>query len=102
MFSMSEVNDFGYEKFVKVFGNVVEKCPVVAATAYEAHPFEDVDELQQCLEEALDLMPERGGYRLLITSGVYSFVNLLKNGVISGCSFSNRGFRIKETWLFLK
>ena len=76
MFSMSEVNDFGYETFVKVFGNVVEKCPVVAATAYEAHPFEDVDELQQFLEEALDLMPDRGRYRLLITSGVYPFVGL--------------------------
>lgn len=54
------VNDLSYEEFVDVFGNVVERCPVVAAAVWPRRPFRDVGELEAAINHFIDALPQSG------------------------------------------
>ncbi|XP_051910490.1 2-oxo-4-hydroxy-4-carboxy-5-ureidoimidazoline decarboxylase isoform X3 [Hippocampus zosterae] len=57
---LSRVNELPYEEFVKIFGNVVERCPIVAAAVCSQRPFADVDALEAAICDFIDALSESG------------------------------------------
>lgn len=57
---ISEVNALGFEEFIKIFGNVVEMCPLVAAAVWSNLPFQDLESLQNSIETFVDQLPLAG------------------------------------------
>ncbi|XP_010888305.1 2-oxo-4-hydroxy-4-carboxy-5-ureidoimidazoline decarboxylase [Esox lucius] len=54
------VNSLPYEDFVDVFGNVVEKCPIVAAAVWSRRPFSSLADLVASINDFIDALPESG------------------------------------------
>lgn len=57
---ITAVNDLSYEEFVNIFGNVVEKCPIVAAAVWSARPFLSFPALEAAINEFIDVLPQSG------------------------------------------
>lgn len=57
---ISAVNALPYEDFVHVFGNVVEKCPLITAAVWSRRPFENLAALEAAINEFIDALPESG------------------------------------------
>ncbi|KAF7213891.1 2-oxo-4-hydroxy-4-carboxy-5-ureidoimidazoline decarboxylase [Nothobranchius furzeri] len=57
---ISAVNALPYEDFVNLFGNVVEKCPLVAAAVWTKRPFVSLSLLEAAINEFIDALPEAG------------------------------------------
>ncbi|XP_041670272.1 2-oxo-4-hydroxy-4-carboxy-5-ureidoimidazoline decarboxylase [Cheilinus undulatus] len=57
---ISAVNALPYEDFVNIFGNVVEKAPMVAAAVWSRRPFMSVSALETAVSEFIDALPESG------------------------------------------
>ncbi|XP_037135374.1 2-oxo-4-hydroxy-4-carboxy-5-ureidoimidazoline decarboxylase [Syngnathus acus] len=57
---LSQVNEVPYEQFIKVFGNVVEKCPIVAAAVCSQRPFADLEALETAIYDFIDALSESG------------------------------------------
>lgn len=57
------VNSMDFGEFVDVFGNVVERCPVVAAAVWSQRPFRDADDLAEHFSAFLDALPVPGKAR---------------------------------------
>ncbi|KAM3860490.1 2-oxo-4-hydroxy-4-carboxy-5-ureidoimidazoline decarboxylase [Diretmus argenteus] len=54
------VNALSYEDFVNIFGNVVEKCPLVAAAVWSLRPFASLAALEAAISEFIEALPESG------------------------------------------
>lgn len=50
--------DFG--DFVDVFGNVIERCPLVAAAVWSQRPFSDLEDLEKHFFAFIDALPQSG------------------------------------------
>lgn len=57
---ITAVNALTYEQFIEIFGNVVEKCPLIPAAIWTQRPFSDVTDLQNHLAEFIDSLPDTG------------------------------------------
>ncbi|XP_019962659.2 2-oxo-4-hydroxy-4-carboxy-5-ureidoimidazoline decarboxylase-like [Paralichthys olivaceus] len=57
---ISKVNALSYEDFVDIFGNVVEKCPIIAAAVWSRRPFVSLSALETAFSEFVDALPESG------------------------------------------
>lgn len=57
------MNSMDFGEFVDVFGNVVERCPVVAAAVWSQRPFRDADDLAEHFSAFLDTLPVPGKAR---------------------------------------
>ncbi|KAL1006506.1 hypothetical protein UPYG_G00073220 [Umbra pygmaea] len=57
---LASVNSLSYEDFVEVFGNVVEKCPIVAAAVWSRRPFSSLADLEASYNDFIDTLPESG------------------------------------------
>lgn len=57
---LASVNALSYEDFVELLGNVVEKCPIVAAAAWSRRPFGTVSDLEAAITEFIDSLPHSG------------------------------------------
>ncbi|XP_061661090.1 2-oxo-4-hydroxy-4-carboxy-5-ureidoimidazoline decarboxylase isoform X2 [Syngnathoides biaculeatus] len=57
---LSQVNELPYEDFVKIFGNVVERCPIVAAAVCSQRPFADIDAFEATICDFIDALSEAG------------------------------------------
>lgn len=57
---ITAANDLSYEEFVNIFGNVVEKCPIVAAAVWSKRPFLSSTALQAAINEFIDILPQSG------------------------------------------
>ncbi|MBN3309790.1 URAD decarboxylase, partial [Amia calva] len=57
---MRQVNSLSYEEFVETFGNVVERCPVVAAAVWSGRPFANSHDLEASIGEFIDSLPVAG------------------------------------------
>ncbi|XP_028289696.1 2-oxo-4-hydroxy-4-carboxy-5-ureidoimidazoline decarboxylase [Gouania willdenowi] len=57
---ISAVNALPYEDFVNMFGNVVERCPIVAAAVWSRRPFENFKAVETAIHEFIDELPESG------------------------------------------
>ncbi|XP_022599970.1 putative 2-oxo-4-hydroxy-4-carboxy-5-ureidoimidazoline decarboxylase [Seriola dumerili] len=54
------VNALPYEDFVNIFGNVVEKCPIITASVWSKRPFVSLPALEAAISEFIDSLPESG------------------------------------------
>lgn len=50
--------DFG--EFTDVFGNVIERCPLVAAAVWSQRPFSDLEDLEKHFFAFIDALPQSG------------------------------------------
>ncbi|KAJ8375413.1 hypothetical protein SKAU_G00059930 [Synaphobranchus kaupii] len=57
---ISAVNSLSYEEFVEIFGNVVEKCPLVAATVWSQRPFSSISDIETAITDFIDGLPNAG------------------------------------------
>ncbi|XP_020368790.1 2-oxo-4-hydroxy-4-carboxy-5-ureidoimidazoline decarboxylase [Rhincodon typus] len=57
---MQVVNSMNYEQFVDVFGNVIEKCPLIAAAVWTKRPFSSVSALEKSFGDFIDSLPRSG------------------------------------------
>ncbi|XP_072234198.1 2-oxo-4-hydroxy-4-carboxy-5-ureidoimidazoline decarboxylase [Leuresthes tenuis] len=57
---IAAVNALPYEDFVNIFGNVVEKCPVITAAVWTGRPFASLSALEAAINEFIDALPESG------------------------------------------
>lgn len=57
---IAAVNDLSYEEFVNIFGNVVEKCPIVAAAVWPERPFLSFTALEAAINDFIDILPHAG------------------------------------------
>uniref|UniRef100_A0A3Q2PQ69 2-oxo-4-hydroxy-4-carboxy-5-ureidoimidazoline decarboxylase n=1 Tax=Fundulus heteroclitus TaxID=8078 RepID=A0A3Q2PQ69_FUNHE len=57
---ISAVNALSYEDFVNIFGNVVEKCPLITAAVWTSRPFIGLNALEAAINEFIDALPESG------------------------------------------
>ncbi|KAM3592962.1 uncharacterized protein V6R79_002641 [Siganus canaliculatus] len=57
---ISTVNALPYEDFVKIFGNVVEKCPIITAAVWSRRPFVTLAALEAAINAFIDALPESG------------------------------------------
>ncbi|XP_018423304.1 PREDICTED: putative 2-oxo-4-hydroxy-4-carboxy-5-ureidoimidazoline decarboxylase [Nanorana parkeri] len=58
--TMQAVNAMSYEEFLDVFGNIIEKCPLITAAVWSNHPFSSVNEMEECVYEFIDSLPSSG------------------------------------------
>ncbi|XP_057619409.1 putative 2-oxo-4-hydroxy-4-carboxy-5-ureidoimidazoline decarboxylase [Chionomys nivalis] len=57
---MEKVNSMGFGEFVDVFGNVIEKCPLVAAAVWSQRPFSGSEDLEKHFFDFIDALPRSG------------------------------------------
>ncbi|KAF1373012.1 hypothetical protein PFLUV_G00255930 [Perca fluviatilis] len=57
---IATVNALPYEDFVNIFGNVVEKCPIITAAVWSGRPFVNLTALETAISEFIDALPESG------------------------------------------
>ncbi|XP_043929205.1 putative 2-oxo-4-hydroxy-4-carboxy-5-ureidoimidazoline decarboxylase [Protopterus annectens] len=55
-----DINSMNYESFLDVFGNVVEKCPVIVAAIWSRCPFLSVSDMESSIAEFIDSLPQSG------------------------------------------
>ncbi|XP_030055249.1 putative 2-oxo-4-hydroxy-4-carboxy-5-ureidoimidazoline decarboxylase [Microcaecilia unicolor] len=58
--NMKAVNSMNYEEFIDLFGNAVEKCPLIAAAIWSKRPFTTVVDLETSIFEFIDSLPQTG------------------------------------------
>ncbi|KAK7879031.1 hypothetical protein WMY93_030784 [Mugilogobius chulae] len=57
---VAALNALGFEDFVAIFGNVVEKCPLIAAAVWSRRPFDNFPALEAAFSEFIDALPNSG------------------------------------------
>ncbi|KAM6970933.1 2-oxo-4-hydroxy-4-carboxy-5-ureidoimidazoline decarboxylase [Tautogolabrus adspersus] len=57
---VAAVNTLPYEDFVNIFGNVVEKCPLITAAVWSSRPFLSLSTLETAINEFIDALPDSG------------------------------------------
>ncbi|KAJ8246205.1 hypothetical protein GJAV_G00264900 [Gymnothorax javanicus] len=57
---ISVVNSLSYEEFLEIFGNVVEKCPLVAAAVWSQRPFTSVGDIETAIADFISSLPNSG------------------------------------------
>ncbi|KAM9713315.1 2-oxo-4-hydroxy-4-carboxy-5-ureidoimidazoline decarboxylase [Menidia menidia] len=57
---IAAVNGLPYEDFVDIFGNVVEKCPIITAAVWTKRPFASLNALEAAIHEFIDALPQSG------------------------------------------
>ncbi|XP_056594453.1 2-oxo-4-hydroxy-4-carboxy-5-ureidoimidazoline decarboxylase [Triplophysa dalaica] len=54
------VNSLTYEDFVKIFGSLVEKCPLISAAVWSRRPFKDLADFETHITEFIHNLPDSG------------------------------------------
>ncbi|XP_012505336.1 PREDICTED: putative 2-oxo-4-hydroxy-4-carboxy-5-ureidoimidazoline decarboxylase isoform X2 [Propithecus coquereli] len=57
---IEQVNSMDFGEFVDVFGNVIERCPLIAAAVWSQRPFSDVEDLEKHFFAFIDALPQSG------------------------------------------
>ncbi|KAM9332628.1 2-oxo-4-hydroxy-4-carboxy-5-ureidoimidazoline decarboxylase [Pholidichthys leucotaenia] len=57
---IAAINALTYEDFVNIFGNVVEKCPLITAAVWSRRPFLSLKALEAAIGEFIEDLPESG------------------------------------------
>ncbi|KAF7461212.1 putative 2-oxo-4-hydroxy-4-carboxy-5-ureidoimidazoline decarboxylase [Marmota monax] len=58
--NMEKVNSMDFGEFVDVFGNVIERCPLIAAAVWSQRPFFDLEDLEKHFFAFIDALPQSG------------------------------------------
>ncbi|XP_053312376.1 putative 2-oxo-4-hydroxy-4-carboxy-5-ureidoimidazoline decarboxylase [Spea bombifrons] len=57
---LNTVNAMSYGHFMDIFGNIIEKCPLITGAVWSKHPFSSFPELENCVYEFIDSLPPSG------------------------------------------
>ncbi|KAK7118371.1 hypothetical protein R3I94_022014 [Phoxinus phoxinus] len=57
---ISAVNALTYEEFVELFGNVVEKSPIISAAIWSHRPFKDLTDIEAHITEFIHSLSDSG------------------------------------------
>ncbi|XP_036914783.1 putative 2-oxo-4-hydroxy-4-carboxy-5-ureidoimidazoline decarboxylase [Sturnira hondurensis] len=57
---VGKVNSMDFREFVNVFGNVIERCPLIAAAVWSQRPFSDWEDLERHFSAFIDALPQSG------------------------------------------
>ncbi|XP_017912081.1 PREDICTED: putative 2-oxo-4-hydroxy-4-carboxy-5-ureidoimidazoline decarboxylase [Capra hircus] len=57
---IEKVNSMGFGEFVDVFGNVIERCPLIAAAVWSKRPFSGLGDLEKHFFAFIDGLPLSG------------------------------------------
>uniref|UniRef100_A0A8D1PZU2 2-oxo-4-hydroxy-4-carboxy-5-ureidoimidazoline decarboxylase n=1 Tax=Sus scrofa TaxID=9823 RepID=A0A8D1PZU2_PIG len=57
---IEKVNSMDFGEFVDVFGNVIERCPLIAAAVWSQRPFSGLEDLEKHLFAIIDALPPSG------------------------------------------
>ncbi|XP_037656200.1 putative 2-oxo-4-hydroxy-4-carboxy-5-ureidoimidazoline decarboxylase [Choloepus didactylus] len=57
---IEKVNSMDFGEFVDVFGNVIERCPLIAAAVQSQRPFSDLQDLKKHFFALIDALPQPG------------------------------------------
>ncbi|KAM8977826.1 putative 2-oxo-4-hydroxy-4-carboxy-5-ureidoimidazoline decarboxylase [Pelodytes ibericus] len=57
---LNTVNALSFEEFVDIFGNIVEKCPMITGAIWSQRPFSSILELETHVYELIDSLPSSG------------------------------------------
>ncbi|MBZ3886305.1 2-oxo-4-hydroxy-4-carboxy-5-ureidoimidazoline decarboxylase [Sciurus carolinensis] len=58
--NIEKVNSMDFGEFVDVFGNVIERCPLIAAAVWSQRPFSDLEDLEKHFFAFIDALPQSG------------------------------------------
>ena len=62
MMHLKKLNTLDYETFMNTFGNVIEHCPLVAASIWNCRPFSSANEMMFAIEDVVRGLPDLGKY----------------------------------------
>ncbi|XP_068162437.1 2-oxo-4-hydroxy-4-carboxy-5-ureidoimidazoline decarboxylase-like [Antennarius striatus] len=62
---IATINALPCEEFVKIFDNVIVKCPLIAAAVWPRRPFKDLIAFEEAISEFIDSLPDSGKEGLL-------------------------------------
>ena len=79
---MDAVNKLTHTEFIDKFGNVVQACPLVAATLWSSRPFASSDDLIEKFCDFIDSLPSPSEYNNVKTFASRDF--LLKGSAAQG------------------
>lgn len=57
---INAVNTLSYEDFLEIFGNVIEKCPIIPAAIWIHRPFRDLADMEAHIADFIESLPESG------------------------------------------
>lgn len=72
---MEKVNSMDFGEFVEVFGNVVERCPLIAGAVWSQRPFSDLDDLEKHFFAFIDALPQEGKASALVAESPYKGIS---------------------------
>ncbi|KAF6036905.1 URAD [Bugula neritina] len=62
---ITEVNKMRFKEFIRLFGNVIENCPLVAAAVWSDLPVRNLESLQTSIEKFVDQLSSAGKVGML-------------------------------------
>lgn len=57
---ITALSSLSYEDFLVVFGNVVERCPLITAAVWSKRPFANLSALETAFYDFIDSLPDSG------------------------------------------
>ena len=60
MIHLQNLNNLDYEQFINILGNVVEHCPLIAASVWSERPFSSPDEIMSAINVFVQGLPITG------------------------------------------
>lgn len=57
---LEKVNSMDFGEFVDAFGNVIERCPLIAAAVWSQRPFSSSEDLEKHFFDFIDALPQAG------------------------------------------
>ncbi|KAM9321385.1 putative 2-oxo-4-hydroxy-4-carboxy-5-ureidoimidazoline decarboxylase [Gastrophryne carolinensis] len=58
--NVQAINCMTYEDFLDIFGNIIEKCPLITAAVWSKRPFPTVQEMEESVYEFIDSLHSSG------------------------------------------
>ncbi|XP_056417808.1 putative 2-oxo-4-hydroxy-4-carboxy-5-ureidoimidazoline decarboxylase [Hyla sarda] len=57
---LEAVNSMSYEQFLDIFGNIIEKCPIITAAVWSRRPYSAFSEVEDGVYEFIEALPKSG------------------------------------------
>ncbi|KAE8627401.1 hypothetical protein XENTR_v10006972 [Xenopus tropicalis] len=57
---LNTINSMSYEEFLDIFGNIIERCPIITAAIWSQFPFASVTELENSVYDFIESLPLTG------------------------------------------
>ncbi|XP_001376246.1 putative 2-oxo-4-hydroxy-4-carboxy-5-ureidoimidazoline decarboxylase [Monodelphis domestica] len=58
--SIQMINSMDFEEFIDILGNIIENCPLIAATIWSQRPFKDLTDLKKHVFDFIEALPQSG------------------------------------------